>query len=148
MAELALEKHHVHHGQYPQFRSQEVFLVDGVRASEAVLLYQLITGDGNNTLGGTEASNGRLEDHETPILETDFVGGKDKFGLCRVVDGGGGYALIDGWERPIQYRQQPPVKDSTNQPQNQSAYYLFSYGSTDPFENNVDEEQHLWIKNW
>ena len=101
----------------------------------AQVLYQALTGDGNDLLGGDEPSDGRISDEEAE----DWKGiglRDDNQGLVRP----GEYYLVDPFGQPWQY-----VSYDKNRPTatNNRNFDLWSYAQDKTKKNDVK-----WVKNW
>jgi prepilin-type N-terminal cleavage/methylation domain-containing protein len=137
--ELALEKYHQQNGQYPSL-SVAGSTLNSFNSGGAWLLYQIITGDGNDASGGSSVSDGNISALETPLLEGVFSGKSDKFNYVEQ-DDAGKYVLVDGWGNPLQYHR----ADEAGYSARNGTYDLWSYATE---EDGVIGGEQKWLKNW
>ena len=143
---MGLEQYRSEYGEYPSPAKQGVHIVlDGhdYEASGALMLYQALTGDGNDKLkvaNATSASDGKVTGDEVGrafVMEMPAE-------MWRKTEVG--WMLVDGFGHPFQYTTGGP--DRVN-----ASYDLWSFGEADPVAK-VDKtakqgaEAEKWIKNW
>jgi prepilin-type N-terminal cleavage/methylation domain-containing protein len=128
-----LEQYKEAYGEYPPSETS-----NGRDSEGAKVLYQALTGDGNNLIGGDEGSNGKLEDSELKANKSWIDPSHDSNGLV-AKDKKKEYVLKDAFGNAWQYMSY--VKGD-NQLHN-STYDLWSYGS-----DQDKREESRWIKNW
>lgn len=138
--ELALEKYHLEYGEYPAFAGTGGPTLNGFDSRGAWLLYEVMTGDGNKSRGGTVASDGNIAATEKPLLEGIFSGNDDRFNNVEK-DSAGNFVLIDRWGNPLQYRR----ADDVGYTSRNGTYDLWSMGTE---EDGVVGGEGKWIKNW
>ncbi len=132
--EMGLKRYYEEYGEYPVPKNNEGDTTDGAK-----VLYQALTGDGDNFLGGDSASNGKVDDDEEDIFR--FLDPQnDNQGLIR--KDGSDFVLSDPFGSAWQY----VVYDKEN-PTNthNSTYDLWSYGND---KGHKEENSAMWIKNW
>lgn len=140
MVELGLEKYQLENGEYPEFGGTGTPTLSTFDSKGSWLLYEVITGDGDKSKGGTNAANGDIDTNETPLLDDVFTGNDDKFSYVEK-DSAGNFVLVDGWGNPLQYRR----ADETDYIERNGTYDLWSYGTV---EDGVAPSEESWIKNW
>jgi prepilin-type N-terminal cleavage/methylation domain-containing protein len=151
----ALEQYKEEQGEYPEAASPSATTqVHGqnVRVGGARMLYQAISGDGDNEIklasGSGNSSDGKITAEESEI---SINGNLPKSMVVKSPDG---YFLADGWNRPFQYAKgSTPTGDAIN-----STYDLWSFGDLDSRAGGgmiYDAEERKnpqttasWIKNW
>lgn len=117
-----LEEYKELHGHYPQASDGDY---SGSRVSK--ILYQVLTGDGDDALGGSRPSNGRIdreEMHLEPRPPLDPA--HDKHGLVQKrEDGTIRHVLLDPLGNPWNYRPFDPKRPELTR---NSTYDLWSFG--------------------
>ena len=147
-----LEEYKEKRGEYPTpANSNGTVEVAGreVRVGAAKMLYQVITGDGDDAIK-LEAGSGRGSDGRISDDEAEFVinGNLPKTMIVR--QNSGEAYLVDGWSRPIQYAKGGDG-DALN-----ANYDLWSFGDVDGRSAYVYDAEGRrnasatakWIKNW
>ena len=132
-----LEAYNDEHGEYPGAHLKP-FPDD----ASGMLLYQLMTGDGDDFLGGTRPSNGKIDEEEKsvkPRPPVDPVHDRHGF-IHKDSDGNVIPELRDPWGNPWNYR--PAIPGVTTSVRN-STYDLWSFGTD---RSKSDEKR--WTKNW
>ena len=147
-----LENYHDNWGEYPSpEHPNKVATFNGrsYNVGGALMLYQALSGDGNDHLKmkqdkSPEPSDGMTSDskrRQVRLVELPVD-------MYRKIDGG--YVLVDGFGRPLQYT--PGGANSVN-----STYDLWSFGQSENREHleHADKKAKLdgevtkeWLKNW
>lgn len=158
--ELGVESFKIDNGEYPASPSANgTTMVKDVswNVAGAQLLYQVVTGDGNDKmLGGTEPSAGTpgsagkvYWDEVVPPTTQEITNKKNKQ-LVSVADDGAFY-VIDGWRKPFQYVK--AIKNRNKEVANPDElhsdgdYEIWSYGKLDKPSDDF-ESQKEWITSW
>ncbi|MEM0896776.1 MAG: prepilin-type N-terminal cleavage/methylation domain-containing protein [Verrucomicrobiota bacterium] len=125
-------------GEFPRSPSGQYGGDAGAR-----LLYQVLTGDGDNLLGGDSSSNGQIDNDEKNIKPRPPLDpAHDKQGMVRKEPNGNiEPVLLDPFGNPWNYR---PFEEggSSNQLRNKT-YDLWSYGP-----DSTKGKEAKWITNW
>ncbi len=158
--QLGVEGYKLDNGEYPEPLSSEASTEIGTATwstGGAQMLYQVVTGDGNNTIKGggipstaIPGSSGKIYWEEVTVPTAKDVENKKK---KRLVDVGpdGSYFMIDGWRKPFQYVK--ALKDRNKRISNEDLvhsdadYEIWSYGKLDA-PNDDPESQKEWIASW
>ncbi|MEM9479634.1 MAG: prepilin-type N-terminal cleavage/methylation domain-containing protein [Verrucomicrobiota bacterium] len=127
-----------HWGEYPRSPGGNYSGETGAR-----ILYQVLTGDGDNLLGGSSGSNGRIDQDEMnikPRPPLDPV--HDRQGMVRKEPNGNiGTILLDPFGNPWNYR---PAEDGDSETLTRNKTYdLWSFGS-----DSTRGKEAKWITNW
>jgi len=131
----ALTRYYEKFGEYPPFTGES----NDSRGGQA--LYQALTGDGDDLLGGETSSDGKLDEDERRASQ-DYrliAPESDNEGLIGK-DGDGKYTLKDPFDAPWQYRTFD--KDTPSATRN-NTYDVWSFG-----DDKTGEDERKWIKNW
>ncbi|MEM8952970.1 MAG: prepilin-type N-terminal cleavage/methylation domain-containing protein [Verrucomicrobiota bacterium] len=130
---LGLENFQIDNGEYP--------INDGAPEDGAPILYQALSGDGNDLLGffgASTSSTGRLgsagEVYWKDMSSQGIVGS----------DSTTDYALIDPWANAYRYVRKGTAAERRSAQKNEATYDLWTLGGGE--ESEEDEEK--WIKNW
>lgn len=152
-----LEQYKEKFGEYPALAgTPETGTYGGmtVKRTAAAMLYQALSGDGNNfiLLSGTSAtmSNGEVAAEEVPNSINSNLPPQMIFASGLKKGDDGARYLIDGFGRPFQYTKggEPTAVNPT--------YDLWSFGHADTVGTPKDDletkksatETATWIKNW
>ncbi|QIF01093.1 type II secretion system protein [Roseimicrobium sp. ORNL1] len=150
----ALEQYKEEQGEYPEPNTPGATTqVHGqdVRVGGARMLYQAISGDGDNEIklatGSGNISDGKITAEESEMSINSNLP------KSMVVKSPDGYFLADGWNRPFQYSKGSlPTGDAIN-----STYDLWSFGDLEGRAGGMvyeaegrrnSETTAAWIKNW
>ena len=108
----------------------------------ARILYQVMTGDGDDLLGGESSSNGKIDEDEKDIKpKPPLDPAHDRQGFVRKKPNGEiDPILLDPFGKPWNYR--PFEEESETRTKNQT-YDLWSYGS-----DSTEQKEVKWVKNW
>jgi prepilin-type N-terminal cleavage/methylation domain-containing protein len=158
--ELGVEGYKIDNGEYPESTvlnaTTQVKDVDW-NVGGAQMLYQVVTGDGNNlmlggtaTSVGTPGSSGKIYWDEAVAPTAKEIADKKVKSLVGVADDGG-FFIVDGWKKPFQYIK--AIKDRNKRTSNidqlhsDGDYEIWSYGK---LEKPMDdfESQKEWITSW
>lgn len=147
-------------GEYPEPMNKDstVNIKDQTYTSGgAEMLYQVMSGDGNNAIkGGTDASTGApgsagkvYWEDIVPPSSTEIEQKKSKPYVA--ASEGGAFYLIDGWRKPFQYlkalKNRNKIIANADEMHSDGDYEIWSYGAlTKPLED--DESQKEWITSW
>ncbi|MEM8952971.1 MAG: type II secretion system protein [Verrucomicrobiota bacterium] len=135
--ETAIENFQTDYGEFP--------VNDGGPEEGAFVVYQALSGDGNDKLGFPgEAflSRGRLGSSGEVYL-SDLADPRGA-SVALVSDGGEMYALIDPWANAYRYVRKGTGAERRSAQKNEATYDLWSLGGGE--ESEEDEEN--WITNW
>ena len=147
--------------------SEEETQIEGTswKIGGARMLYQVLSGDGNDALkGGEKMSTGQPgsakteEDPDAGKVYMDTVVApsqqqiEDKKHMKLVEPAGDtGYYVIDAWRHPLQYqvaeRDKNGVVSNDIQMHSSANYELWSYGPLKK-PDETDESKPKWINNW
>lgn len=148
----ALELYKEEQGEYPEpANPTDTTEIHGqtVRVGSAAMLYQAITGDGDNEIklaaGGSNVSDGIISPAEADIAINANLP-KNMW-----VKSPEGVYLVDGWNRPFQYVKPTPAEATIN-----PTYDLWSFGNVEVGGGMVYDATNrrdpgvtnTWIKNW
>ncbi len=131
----ALTKYYEKWGEYPPYTET----ASDTRGGQ--VLYQALTGDGDDLLGGDRASDGKLDEAENRASR-DFrliSPDGDNNGLIGQ-DGESKYTLKDPFDNAWQYRTYD--KKNPNATHN-NTYDVWSFG-----DDKTGKQERKWIKNW
>jgi prepilin-type N-terminal cleavage/methylation domain-containing protein len=157
---LGIEAYKIDNGEYPEALAQQdttdikgaSFNVGGAR-----MLYQIMTGDGNNGIkgGGTAStgvpgSTGMIYWPEVVPPSQKEIEDKKKKSMVDVA-GDGSFFIVDGWRKPFQYVK--ALKDRNRRISNldlvhsDADYEIWSYGKLEtPADDPVSQQE--WITSW
>ncbi len=158
--QLGIESYKVDNGEYPE--TLESSATTSIKGADfpyggAKLLYQVMTGDGDDALkGGSTASTGQLGstgkaywDEVTPPTAKDVEEKRKKPMVDKADDGS--FFMIDGWRKPFQYVK--ALKDRNKRISNleevhsDGDYEIWSYGKQESPADDP-ESQKEWITSW
>ncbi len=143
----ALEHYFTQYGEYPDPAQPSVkAVIDGreYEVSGALMLYQVLSGDGNDRIKTglkPRPSNGQVEPEELVEVHMREMPGK----IVRKTDVG--WMLVDAFGHPFQYSKGGP--ESVNK-----TYDLWSYGEHEPpAATDLNTKKAMagkdqWIVNW
>jgi len=145
--ELALEMYRQEFGSFP------VSVADPEDNAEqgARILYQALSGDGNDQLLGDQPSQGELGSSHRALMGL-LDPRRNAFKMVSTGPGGS-YYLIDPWGEPFHYLCfQLPVDRQANQ-HNPASYDLYTHGASasdeEPGEGEEDDDpEKKWVTNW
>jgi prepilin-type N-terminal cleavage/methylation domain-containing protein len=155
-------------GNYPRpAMEEEETVIDGesFKIGGARMLYQVLSGDGNDAIKGGEkistGQQGSAKDEKHPDAGKVYMNTiqaptkqqvQDKKKVKYVETAGDtSFYVIDAWRHPLQY--QVADRDKNGQITNDvtthsdSSYELWSYGNTKKPDDS-EEAQKTWITNW
>jgi hypothetical protein len=147
-----LERYHSKFGEYPKpvtsgTRSKFGFGEHAYEVDAALMLYQVLSGDGNNhiltAIKGKRPSDGMIDNDEMAKIIMDAIPAD----MWKKTSDG--YMLVDGYGHPFQY--EAFVAGSTNTVNN--TYDLWSFADQPLIKPTKAEKQDpktsaKWIKNW
>lgn len=160
-----LEQYKEKFGEYPEPANPTLMgsgagAAGSMRVGGALMLYQAITGDGNDQIrlasgAATMASDGKVDDVERP---NSIRGDLPKNMILNTANG---YMLIDGFGRPFQYEKgtvTDPMGTIPNPNAVNTTYDLWSIAQLEPGRMAGDPYSgatkrnaaatSAWIKNW
>jgi prepilin-type N-terminal cleavage/methylation domain-containing protein len=164
----AIEGYRADRGNYPRpSLAEEETVIDGesFRIGGARMLYQVLSGDGEDAIkGGEKVSTGiqgSAKDDKDPDAGTvymDTIQAPTKQQIeekkkLKLVDSAGeaSFYIIDAWRHPLQYQVADRDKNGeiTNdiEMHSSSNFELWSYGNTKKADDS-EEGQKKWITNW
>ncbi|MEM7146374.1 MAG: prepilin-type N-terminal cleavage/methylation domain-containing protein [Verrucomicrobiota bacterium] len=132
-----IENFHSDHGDFP--------VNNGGAADGAAIIYQALSGDGNDKLGfsgDADSSQGRLGSSGEVYLHdlADPNGGSVKLrGSAN-----GMYVMVDPWMEPYRYMRRGTAAERRTGQKNEAAFDLWSLGGG----SDDEEGEPKWIKNW
>ena len=141
--DLALEQFKLKNGEYP--------INEGDPEDGAAILYQALSGDGNDKLGffgDAKPSSGQLggDDGKGEVFLTALDVSADKQRMVAQVDGE--YSVVDPWGNPYQYvRYKTPADRKAKEQNNEASYDLWSTGGAD-IDSDTEEDIAKWVTNW
>ncbi|RBP47789.1 prepilin-type N-terminal cleavage/methylation domain-containing protein [Roseimicrobium gellanilyticum] len=157
-----LEQYKEKHGEYPLPADADSTAEVGnmkIRAGGARMLYQALTGDGDNAIQLSAPQNtisdGKLTDEETAnTINSELISMKNL-----VVRSSDGYYFADGWMRPFQYERSAPATPGEDPKETVNPTYdLWSFGTAGSTQGGVEDydiatrrdpqRTARWIKNW
>ncbi|MEM7146375.1 MAG: prepilin-type N-terminal cleavage/methylation domain-containing protein [Verrucomicrobiota bacterium] len=130
---LGLENFQIDNGEYP--------INDGQPEDGGPILYQALSGDGNNLLGfygDSASSSGRIgssgEVYWKDMNSQSIVGS----------NGSSSYALVDPWANAYHYVRKGTAAERRTGQKNEATYDLWSLGGG----SDDEEGEPKWITNW
>lgn len=145
----ALKQYHEKHGGYPEPANPAKMgsgSASSLRIGGAMMLYQAITGDGNNEI---KLGNGEAATASDGTVDADERGNAIKGDLPKtmVLKTEDGYMLIDAFGRPFQYEAAGGA-DSVN-----DTFDVWSYAQKESSDRTLATKKDeiataVWIKNW
>ncbi len=158
--EEILERYKNENGEYPQPVSEDrmgTFFDQEWRTGAASMLYQVITGDGNDQIqgykprgdesAGSSSDTGEFGSTKGKIYLQDANVPKSSWFVRKNTD----WCVIDGFRLPFQYVRAKPGADSAanSQLHNEKTFDLWSYGpSKAPGSDNDAQAARQWVTNW
>ena len=163
----AIESYKDDNGAYPRpALDEEPTTVNGESwiVGGAKMLYQVLSGDGNDSIkGGEKVSNGlqgSAKDDKDPTagkvyMDTIVAPTKqqieDKKHTKYVDNAGEAYYVVDPWRHPLRYvvpeRDKNGLVTSTMEMHSSGSFELWSYGNSKKAQEDA-ESQEKWITNW
>ena len=134
---VGLENFQIDNGEYP--------INDGAPEDGGAILYQALSGDGNDKLGfygASAGSEGRLgSSGKVYMKELD-----PKANSQRMVGQGegDGYSLVDPWTNSIYYVRKKTAEERRTSQKNEATYDLWSLAGA----GEDDKDKEKWITNW
>jgi prepilin-type N-terminal cleavage/methylation domain-containing protein len=135
--EVGLENFQIDNGEYP--------INDGAPKDGGAILYQALSGDGNDKLGfygdsapsaGKIGSSGKVYMKELePVANSQRMVGKGE---------GSEYIVIDPWGSPLNYVRKSTAEQRQTAQKNEATYDLWSLGGA----TDDQKDQEKWISNW
>lgn len=161
----SLENYHSEFNEYPEPRADKTSDFGGkeYQISGALMLYQALSGDGDNEIrlanSSGRPSNGRVDDNELDSIKMHDMP-RDLW-----KDIGEGYIVIDGFGHPFQYTKFKTGSGGSHAATGETVrasavavnntFDLWSYAEDDQhtMETGVDAKKDVktsarWIKNW
>ncbi len=151
---IALEQYKAKFGEYPE-PANPTKMGSGSAASWSIggtlMLYQAITGDGNNEIKLASGVTATASDGKIKVAtdETDESANSIKGDLPKamVLKSGDGYMIIDGFGRPFQY-EKGGAADAVN-----TTFDIWSYAQKESADRSLatkkdEKATAVWIKNW
>jgi prepilin-type N-terminal cleavage/methylation domain-containing protein len=145
--ELGLEMYRTDFGGFPISEVDP----EGDARTGATILYQALSGDGNDLLEASspQASIGELASSQRSYME-QLDAKRNPFGLV-MRRSGASYYVADPWREPYRYRCLATAQDRQSGQRNPASYDLYSHGQTENEEmqeGGGGDEEKKWITNW
>jgi prepilin-type N-terminal cleavage/methylation domain-containing protein len=169
-----LERYHEKNGEYPAPSGSDTqdFQGSQMNVSGAQMLYQAITGDGNDAIDLGSASGSSIKSSGTVdptnkdfVINGDFIPTRDSSGTWKsklnstLVTSNGQFLIVDGFGHPFQYNKADVntsggVGTATTVNPNFDVWsYANATGQSDSMQSDLTTKQSttatsIWIKNW
>jgi prepilin-type N-terminal cleavage/methylation domain-containing protein len=145
--ELGLTMYETEFGGYPISEVDP----EGDARTGATILYQALSGDGNDLLEASSpvASIGELGSSQKSYME-QLDAKRNPFAMV-MRRSGASYYVADPWREPFRYRCLRTAQERQSGQRNPASYDLYSHGQTEEEEmqeGGGGDEEKKWITNW